>query len=81
MASMGIRHYRFGLEWARIEPVEGVFSDEEFEKVREELELLRKNNISVLLTIHHFSNPLWFEKSGGFLRRDCVDIFLRLCKR
>jgi beta-glucosidase len=81
MASMGIRHYRFGLEWARIEPEEGVFSDEEFEKVREELELLRKSNISVLLTIHHFSNPLWFEKSGGFLRRDCVDIFLRLCEK
>lgn len=81
MASMGIRLYRFGLEWARIEPEEGVFSDEEFEKVREELELLRKSNISALLTIHHFSNPLWFEKSGGFLRRDCVDIFLRLCEK
>lgn len=81
MASMGIGHYRFGLEWARIEPEEGVFSDEEFEKVREELELLRKNKISVLLTIHHFSNPLWFEKSGGFLRRDCVEIFVRLCEK
>lgn len=81
MASMGIGHYRFGLEWARIEPEEGVFSDEEFEKVREELELLRKNNISVLLTIHHFSNPLWFEKSGGFLRRDCVEVFVRLCEK
>ncbi len=81
MASMGIGHYRFGLEWARIEPEEGVFSDEEFDKVREELLLLRKNKISVLLTIHHFSNPLWFEKSGGFLRRDSVEIFVRLCEK
>lgn len=81
MASMGIEHYRFGLEWARIEPEEGVFSDEEFNKAREELELLREKNISVLLTIHHFSNPLWFEKSGGFLRRDSAKIFVRLCEK
>ena len=25
MAEMGIRHYRFGLEWARLEPQEGQF--------------------------------------------------------
>lgn len=81
MASMGIRHYRFGLEWARIEPEEGVFSDDEFMKLRAELGLLRENDIKPLLTIHHFSNPLWFEKSGGFLRNDCADIFLRLCEK
>ena len=32
MAEMGIRHYRFGLEWARLEPQEGQFSQEEIEK-------------------------------------------------
>lgn len=78
MASMGLRHYRFGIEWARVEPNPGEFSNEEFNKIREEIKLLHKHKIQVLLTIHHFSNPLWFEKSGGFLREDCVDIFLRL---
>ena len=39
MAEMGIRHYRFGLEWARLEPQEGQFSQEEIEKVREEITL------------------------------------------
>ncbi len=81
MAEMGIRHYRFGLEWARIEPREGEFSDEEFEKIREEILLLQGKGISVLVTIHHFSNPLWFEKKGGFLRRDCLQVFLRLTEK
>lgn len=67
MAEMGIRHYRFGLEWARLEPQEGQFSQEEIEKVREEITLLHQNGIHVLLTLHHFSNPLWFEHQGGFL--------------
>ena len=81
MASMGIRHYRFGLEWARIEPHEGEFSDGEFDKIREEILLLQENGISVLLTIHHFSNPLWFEKKGGFLCPDSLRIFLRLTEK
>lgn len=81
MASMGIRHYRFGIEWARIEPSEGVFSDEEFEKIREEVLMLKENGISVLLTIHHFSNPIWFEEKGGFLSPDYLEIFLRLTEK
>lgn len=81
MASLGIRHYRFGLEWARIEPCEGEFSDGEFEKIREEIKLLQSKGISVLLTIHHFSNPMWFENRGGFKSGDCVSTFLRLTEK
>jgi len=78
MAGLGIRDYRFGLEWARLEPQEGQFSAEEFACVRKELLLLRDSGIRPLLTIHHFSNPLWFERSGAFLRPDAVAVFLRL---
>lgn len=81
MASMGIRHYRFGLEWARIEPQEGEFSDGEFDKIRQEIILLQDKGISVLLTIHHFSNPMWFEEKGGFLSPDYLQIFLRLTEK
>lgn len=78
MAKMGIRHYRFGLEWARLEPQEGQFSQEEIEKVREEITLLHQNGIHVLLTLHHFSNPLWFEHQGGFLGKNAVKRYLAM---
>lgn len=81
MASMGIRHYRFGLEWARMEPEDGVFSDEEFEKIREEIICLENHGISVLVTIHHFSNPMWFQNRGEFLSDDCVEVFSRLTRK
>lgn len=81
MASMGIEYYRFGLEWARIEPNEGEFCDIEFDKIREEILLLQEKGISILLTIHHFSNPLWFEEMGGFLCQDNLKIFLRLTEK
>lgn len=81
MAEMGIRHYRFGIEWARIEPREGEFQESEFLKIREEIELLQSHGITVLLTIHHFSNPIWFEQRGAFLSADCVPVFLRFTKK
>ena len=64
-----------------MEPREGVFSDEEFDKIREEILLLREKGISPLVTIHHFSNPLWFEEKGGFLCSDSLKIFLRLTEK
>lgn len=81
MHSMGIRHYRFGLEWARIEPAPGEFCSGEFQKIREEIELLQSKGISVLVTLHHFSNPMWFENKGGFKNKDCIPEFLRLTER
>ena len=74
---LGIRDYRMGLEWAKLEPEDGVFSDEAFAQVRKELLYLRQQGVRPLLTIHHFSNPMWFERMGGFLNKNSVRIFLR----
>ena len=77
MHDMGLRHYRLGLEWARLEPSPGAFSAEAFAHYRDELLLLKSLGIAPLLTLHHFTNPLWFERMGAFESADCVDIFLR----
>jgi len=81
MASLGIQTYRFGVEWARIEPRQGVFSDEALGHYRDELMLLREKGIRPLLTLHHFNNPGWFEAMGAFEHPDCVSIFLRFVER
>lgn len=77
MHDMGIRHYRLGLEWARLEPQPGVFDAAAFAHYRDELTLLKKLGITPLLTLHHFTNPLWFERAGAFERRDSVGVYLR----
>lgn len=81
MASLGIQTYRFGVEWARLEPQPGVFSDEAFAHYRDEITLLRDKGIRPLLTLHHFNNPRWFESMGAFEHPDCVPIFLRFVER
>lgn len=81
MHGMGIKDYRLGIEWARLEPQRGVFDESEFAHYRKEIELLRELGIKPLLTIHHFTNPLWFERMGSFENKECVQIFLNFVKK
>ena len=77
MADMGLQCYRFGLEWSRIEPEEGVFSEEALSHYREEIAAMKERGIRPLLTLHHFSNPLWLEEKGAFLDQDNITYYLR----
>jgi len=77
MRSLGISEYRFSMEWSRIEPREGIFDQDALRHYRDEIEMMLSMGIRPLLTLHHFSNPLWFEDKGAFLCEDAPQIFLR----
>ncbi len=69
--------YRLGLDWARIEPSKGKFDYEALNLYARELDLLAKSNVRPLVTLWHFSNPMWFEQNGGWTHPDAVNCFLR----
>ena len=81
LSELGIRHYRMGLEWARLEPEPGRFDPEAIAHYRDELTRLRDAGITPLVTLHHFSLPGWFVDSGGWLAPDAVPTFLRLVEK
>jgi len=58
--------YRMGVEWSRIEPEQGRFDQTAVDHYRHEIELLLRNGIKPLVTLHHFSNPNWLEQAGGW---------------
>lgn len=78
METMGLQIYRFGVEWARIMPNEGEVDPEVVARYRQELLLLKEKGIRPLLTIHHFSNPMWFENKGAFEKRENLRHYLDL---
>lgn len=78
MAQMGLQIYRFSVEWARLIPQEGKVDEAAVERYRQELLLLREKGIRPLLTIHHFSNPMWFENKGSFEKRENLSDYLEL---
>ncbi len=81
MAELGLEIYRFGIEWSRIEPRRGEYDAEAIAHYREEIEYMIRKGIKPLLTIHHFTNPLWFEDMGAFEHKDSPEIFLSLTKK
>ncbi len=78
MASMGLKVYRFGIEWARLCPTEDTVDEAVVAHYREEISYLKEKGISLLLTIHHFTNPMWFEKKGGFTKAENNKYYLDL---
>lgn len=81
LSALGIRNYRMGLEWARLEPVAGQFDSDAFAHYRDELTRLRDAGITPLVTLHHFSLPGWFEDAGGWLAPSAVRTFLRFVEK
>ncbi len=59
VGDLGVDSYRFSIEWARIEPQRDVIDEAAIAHYRMELETLRSMGIRPLVTIHHFSNPIW----------------------
>lgn len=80
-ASLGLNCYRFGIEWARIEPAEGMFSQAALDHYVRVLEACHARGLLPMVTYNHFTVPLWFAMRGGFEVADGADLFARFCER
>jgi beta-glucosidase len=81
MADLGMQIARIGVEWARIEPKAGAFDQGVIDHYVEEVRWLNSRRIKPLVTLHHFTNPMWFEEMGAFEKRGNVQYFLRFVTR
>jgi len=59
VSELGLDSYRFSIEWARIEPQRDVIDETAIAHYRSQLEAMRAMGIRPLVTVHHFSNPIW----------------------
>ena len=81
LAELGFNSYRFSIEWARIEPEEGEFSQAVLEHYRDMLRTCHEHDINPIVTFHHFTSPRWLIASGGWESSDTPDKFARYCER
>ncbi|EFE81603.1 beta-glucosidase [Streptomyces albidoflavus] len=77
LASLGFTDYRFSIEWARIEPVEGHFSRAELAHYRRMVEGAIERGLRPMVTLHHFTVPQWFEARGGWTAEGATELFAR----
>ncbi|WP_437661244.1 glycoside hydrolase family 1 protein [Sorangium sp. So ce1182] len=61
LREMGLDSYRFSMEWARIEPRRDVIDEEALAHYDRLLDALVAAGIRPVVTLHHFSNPVWLD--------------------
>ncbi len=77
LKNAGLNAYRFGIEWARLEPEEGRYDPEAVEHYRKVLRFCRSNGIEPIVTLMHFSSPKWLISKGGWAAESTVADFAR----
>ncbi len=77
LADAGLKAYRFSVEWARIEPEEGRFDDAEIAHYQRVIDCCLAHGIEPVLTLFHFTSPVWLIKKGGWEAESTVEDFRR----
>ncbi len=79
VAGMGLNAYRFSVEWARVEPVEGEFSDEALAHYEAMVDGCLARGLAPIVTFNHFTSPHWFAGRGAWLDAEASALFARYC--
>jgi len=66
LQQLGANAYRLSVEWSRLEPTEGAWDSTAEANYRAQLQALRAHGITPVLTIHHYTFPLWVAHQGGW---------------
>jgi len=76
---LGCNAFRLSVEWSIIEPQEGQFNQEAINHYKELCAELVANDITPMITLHHFTHPQWFEEKGAFEHTENIRYFVRFC--
>jgi len=66
LSQLNLNSFRMSVEWSRIEPERGVFDDGAIAHYKKMLTSLRERGIEPMVTLWHFSTPIWFEDLGSW---------------
>lgn len=80
-AETGQNAHRFSLEWSRIQPTPDTWDEDAIEKYRAMLRGLRERNMTALVSLHHFTDPLWVAERGGWETQEIVPLFEKYVRK
>ncbi len=77
----GQNAHRFSIEWSRIQPLPDKWDETALDRYREMVRWLHQHNMTPLVTLHHFSDPLWLAEKGGWENEAVVDQFVTYIRK
>lgn len=73
--------HRFSVEWSRIQPEIDRWDEAALDRYRDMLIGMRERNITPMITLHHFSTPIWLAQMGGWENEEIVPLFEAFTRR
>ncbi len=80
-AGLGLNTYRYSVEWARLEPEEGVFDGAALDHYLAMTDAVLAAGLIPMVTLYHFSLPRWLARKGGWLAPDAPALLARFAGR
>lgn len=77
LKQLNLNAFRFTIEWSRIEPEEGVWDKSAIDHYHNYIAELKANGIEPIMTLWHWTHPVWFEAKGGFGKKANLGYFLK----
>ncbi|AKZ60111.1 putative beta-glucosidase [Streptomyces ambofaciens ATCC 23877] len=75
LSELGFNAYRFGIEWARVEPERGRISRAAVAHYRDMVRGALARGLTPVVTLHHFTSPRWFSELGGWSSPESAGLF------
>ena len=76
-AALGQNAHRMSVEWSRVEPRPGEWDAAALARYRQIIGHLSQHGMEPMVTLHHFTNPLWLEERGSWENEETIALFDR----
>jgi beta-glucosidase len=80
-AESGQKAHRLSVEWSRIQPAPDRWDEHALEHYRTMLRGLRDRGLTAMVTLHHFTDPLWLTELGAWETDAVVPFFEKYVAR
>jgi len=77
MKKLHVNSYRFSVSWSKIMPSENEVDSTALNHYVVLCDSLLANGIEPMVTLHHFTVPLWFYRKGAFEKEENIKYFVK----
>lgn len=80
LKNMKVKSFRFSLEWSIIEPHKGKINQAAIKHYHDLMDKLIAAGIKPVVSLHHFTHPIWFEELGAFEKEENIEYFVEFAQ-
>jgi len=75
-------NYRMSLQWSKLqrEPY-GTFHRETAQEYHAFIQDLKSKGVDIMMVLHHFTNPLWFSRLGGWEKEENIPYWVDFARK